>query len=71
MLDFGNYSTNSKCYDDLNALVVGEIENEVGSVAIEFLELKPKIYSILLSDSSEYKKAKGVNKRVAAKASHD
>ena len=55
----------------MNALVVGEIENEVGSVAIEFLELKPKIYSILLSDSSEYKKAKGVNKSVAAKASHD
>ena len=55
----------------MNALVVGEIENEVGSVAIEFLELKPKIYSILLSDSSEYKKAKVVNKSVAAKASLD
>ena len=31
----------------------------------DFVALKPKIYSILVSSSSEYKRGKGVNKNVA------
>ena len=37
----------------------------------EFAGLKPKIYSILVRDFSGYKKAKGVNKNVVAKISHN
>ena len=32
-----------------------------------FLDYSQKMYSILVSDSSEFKKAKGVNKNVGAK----
>ena len=37
----------------------------------EFVGLKPKIFSILASNSSEYKKAKGVNKNANAKISRN
>ena len=61
-----------KYYDDSNVLVVGKMENEMGGIFIDkFVGLKPKMYSILLNDSSEYKKAKGVNKNVVVKISHN
>ena len=37
----------------------------------EFDELKPKMYSYLVDDNSEHKKAKGVNKNIAATISHN
>ena len=41
------------------------------SVAIEEpWSINPKMYSILVSDSSEYEKAKGVNKNIVAKIGH-
>ena len=47
------------------------MEDEKGGVAIEeFRGLKPKMYSFLLDDSSEHKKAKEVNKNVVEKVSH-
>ena len=50
LFGFSTYSAKSKYY-------------ETGSVTVEeFAGLKPKIYSLLVDDSSEYKKAKGVNK---------
>ena len=43
MLDFSNYSTNSKYYDNSNKLVVGKIEDETAGVPIEqFVGLKLK-----------------------------
>ena len=36
----------------------------------EFVGLKPKMYSFLVDESSEHKKAKGINTNVAAKISH-
>ena len=61
-----------KYYDDSNVLVVGKMKDEMGGIVIdEFVGLKPKMYSILLNDSSEYKKAKGVNKNVVVKISHN
>ena len=70
MYDFTNFSTKSKCYDNSTALVVGKMEDEMGGVAIEeFVGLKLKMYLILVSDTSECKKAKGVNKNVFAKIS--
>ena len=53
MFDFSNYPAKSKCYDDLNKLVVGKLKDEIGGVAIEeFVRLKPKVYSFLGGDSS-------------------
>ena len=68
MFDFNNYFNNSKYYGDSNALVVGKMKDEMGR---EFVGLKRKIFSILINNSSEYKKAKGVNKNVVAKKSHN
>ena len=46
------------------------MEVEKGGVAIEeFRGLKPKMYSFLLDDNSEHKKAKEVNKNVVEKVS--
>ena len=47
------------------------MKDETGGVAIEeFLGLKPKMYSFLLDDNSEHKKAKEVNKNVVEKILH-
>ena len=71
MLDFSNYSTKWKYYDDLNKLGVGKMTDETAGVATEeIVGLKPKIYSYLVDDNSEHKKAKGVNKNVVATISH-
>ena len=68
MFDFSNYSLKSKYYDDSNKLVVGKIKNETGRATIkEFVGLKPKMYSFLVDDSSEHKKAKGINKNFVEK----
>ena len=61
-----------KCYDDSNKLVVAKMKDETGGVTIkEFVLLKPSGYSFLVDDSSQHKKAKGVNKNVAAIISHN
>ena len=39
-------------------------------VAKEFAGSKPKVYSFLVNDNSEHKKAKGVNKNVVERISH-
>ena len=76
MFDFSNYSTitvlKSKYYDNSNKLVVGKIKDEKAGVAIEeFVGSKPKMYSYLVNDNSEQKKAKGVNGNVVATISHN
>ena len=64
MIDFSNYSTKLKYYDNSNKLVVGKMKDETGRIAIEeFVGLKPKMYSFLV-DNSEHKKAKSVNGNV-------
>ena len=65
MFDFSNYSTKSKYYDNSNKLVVFEMKDETAGVAIGgFVGLKPKMYSLLVDDNSEYKKAKSINNNV-------
>ena len=72
MFDFSNYSAKSKCYDDSNKLVVGKMKDETAGVAIkEFVGLKPKMYSFLVDDSSEHKKAMDVNKNFVTGISHN
>ena len=59
MFDFSNYSTKSKYYNNSNKLVVGKMKAETAGVAIEeFVGLKLKMYSYLVNDNNEHKKAK-------------
>ena len=68
----GNYSAKSKYYDDSNKSVVGKMKGEIAGVAIEeFVGLNPKMYSFLVNDNTEHKKAKGVNKNFVATISHN
>ena len=65
MFDFSNYSKKSKYYDNSKKLKVDEFKDEAAGVTIEeFVGIKPKLYSYLLDDNSEHKKAKGVHKNV-------
>ena len=67
IFDFGNYSAKSKYYDDSNKLVVGNMKDEKARVAIkDSIGLKPKMHFILVDDSSKNKKARDMNKNVAA-----
>ena len=62
MLDFSNYSTKSKDYNNSNKLVIGKMKDETGGVAIEeFVGLKPKMYSFLVGNNKN-KKGKGLMK---------
>ena len=71
MFDFSNYSPKLKYYDESNKLVIGKMKDETGGVTIEeFVGLKPNMYSFLLDDKSENKKAKGVNRNTVAIVSH-
>ena len=74
MIDFSDYLTKSKYYDNSNKLVVGKMKDEtVGVVIGEFVRLKPKIYSYLVNDNSEHKiaKGKGLNRNIVATISHN
>ena len=72
MFDFSNHSTKSKYYDDLNILFIGKMRDETGGVVIEeFVGLKAKMYSFLLDDNSEHKRAKGMNKIVVTTISNN
>ena len=72
MFHFRNFSTKSKYYDDSNKLVVGKIKDKTVGVPLEkFVGLKPRIYSFLVDDSTEHKKAKEVNKNVIATIRHE
>ena len=59
--DFSIYSTKSKHCQDLNKLVIGKMKDETGGGAIEdFARLKRNMYSLLVDNNSEHKKAKHV-----------
>ena len=55
-----------------NKLAVGKMKDEAAGVAIEeIVGLKPKMYSYLVDDNSEHKKAKGVNRIFVSKIIHN
>ena len=59
MFDFSSYSGMSKYHDYWKKLRVVKIKDGTNGVAIkELVELKPKMYSLLVHDRSEYKKQK-------------
>ena len=70
MFDFSNYLSKSKHCHDSNKLFIGKMKNKTGSVA-EFVGLKQKMYSFLVDDNGEHKKAKGVNRNIVAIISHN
>ena len=71
MFNVSNYSAKSKYFHDWNKLVARIIKDETSGAAIEeFVGLKPNTYSLLVADSSEHKKEKGVNKNTVAKTRH-
>ena len=48
------------------------MKDETGSITNqEFVGLKPNMYSYLVNDNSEYRRAKGMNKNVVATISHN
>ena len=68
MFDFSNYSDKSKYYDDSKKLVVDEMKDKKGGVAIKkFIESGPKMYLFLIDDGIKNKKANGVSKNVVEK----
>ena len=69
MFDFSNYSTQSKFYDNSNALVAGKMKYETAGLPFKELVvgLKPKIYLFLVDDLSKHKKTKVKNKNLVAK----
>ena len=71
VFDFSNYSSRSKYYDDSKILVVGYRKDKTGVVVTnEYGGLKAKMYSLLVGDHSNNKKAKGVNANVVEKITH-
>ena len=62
MLDFSNYSKDSKFFDENNKNVIRNMKDEYGGVIIdESIGLKSKMYSIKKIDRGESSTAKGVN----------
>ena len=71
MLDFGNYSTKSKYYDNSNKLVIGKMKDETAGIAIKKLVgLKPKMYSFL-EGNGQHKKVKVVNRNTVSAISQN
>ena len=55
-----------------NKLGIGKMKDETSGVVIEeFVRLKPKMYSFLVDNNTEHKKAKGMNRNVDATISHN
>jgi hypothetical protein len=70
--DFSNYPEDHFLYDICNAKTVGTMKDETASVPIlEFVALRSKMYSILLSNDDNFKTAKGVKRSSLHKLRHE
>ena len=62
MLDFSNYSKDSKVFGGTNINVIGKMKDEFGGViVVEFVGLKSKIYSMKKIDGKEYNTTQGMS----------
>ena len=62
MFDVGNYSKDSKVFNETNKKVIGKMKDEfVGIFVVEFVGFKLKMYSVKKIDGKEYNTAKGVS----------
>ena len=69
--DMSEYSPNHLAFTTTNKKVLGKMKDEFnGRIVGEFVGLCPKLYSILKSDGSKKKKAKGIIKCTTAKMRH-
>ena len=74
---FASYPQSHKCYDPLNNKVIGKFKDEAnGEQIIEFVGLRPKMYSYLLKKHLtttlfEKHKAKGIQYAITAKLKHE
>ena len=71
LFDFDNYSKDSKFFDLVYKKVFDKMKDEDKRKIIrEFIELKSKMYSLVIVNDKEIKKAKGVNKNVVTNIRH-
>ena len=71
LFDFSDYPEDLKLFDSLNKKVIGKMKDEVkGKIISEFIGLKSKMYSLVIVNDEEIKKAKGVNKNVVKSIRH-
>ena len=65
LFDFSGHPKDSVYHDSSNKKVLGKMKDEVnGSKIVEFVSLKSKMYSLIVDNDKEVKKAKGVNKKL-------
>ena len=68
LYDTSNYPKEDKLYSNENKKVLGKMKDEGGGVPVaEFVALKAKMYSIMMGDEKNVKKAKGVKRCVVKK----
>ena len=71
LFDFSNYPEDSNIFDLVNKTVIGKMKDEVkGKIISEFVGLKSKMYSVVIVNNEEIKKAKGVKKNVVKNIRH-
>ena len=62
LVDFSNFSKDSKFYDSQNKIIARKIKVKHKGIPInKFVGLKSKMYSIFSDDGKESNRAKGVN----------
>ena len=63
LLYFSDYSQDPNFFNSVNKKANGKMKDEVkGKIISEFVGLKPNMYSLVILNNKEIKKAKGVNK---------
>lgn len=67
--DTSNYDPSHPCYSTKNKQVLGKMKDETAGVPVkEFVGLKSKMYSVLVGDGTNIKKAKGIGKSFVKKS---
>ena len=71
LFDLSNYSKHSKYFSEDNKKVIGKFKDEfAGETVIEFVGLRPKLYSIL-SEKDNKKAIKGVKTSISKNITHE
>ena len=66
--DFSDYPKDHPLYDETNKKVIGKMKDEcAGTPIAEYIDLRPKLYSVLRADEQLINKAKGVKKYIIKK----
>ena len=66
LFDFSDCPKDSRFFYPVNKKVIRKMKDEVlGKIISELVRLKSKMYSLIMKDNKEIKKAEGVNKNTA------